>query len=202
MLIFIAKRHNGFTLIEQVNTAIQAGCGWIQASIKDFSELEINDSMDSIVNECREQGVILTIEDNIELAEKYGVHGVYISDADANARAVRERMGAEAIIGIEAKSASSVATLAAFDIDYVTLPDGMSIAQIAEFVSTVRNGGVSMPIVVVGGFARKNISELCDADISGFALCMEDIIALTDEADPINAIDDVLTTINNSKIGN
>lgn len=202
MMIFIAKRHTGFTLIEQVDTAIQAGCGWIQISVKDFTESEINDSMDSIVNECREQGVILTIEDDIELAEKYGVHGVYISDADTNARAVRERMGAEAIIGIEAKSASSVATLASFDIDYVTLPDGMSIAQIAEFVKTVRDAGVSMPIVAVGGFARNNIRELCDAEISGFALCMEDIIEQTDEANPINAIDEVLTAINNSKTDN
>lgn len=202
MLIFIAKRHTGFTLIEQVNTAIQAGCGWIQVSVKDFTETEINDSMDSIVNECREQGVILTIEDNIELAEKYGVHGVYISDADANARAVRERMGAEAIIGIESKSASSVATLAAFDIDYVTLSDGMDIVQIAEFVKTVRDGGVSMPIVAVGKFACNNIRELCDADISGFALCMEDIMERAGEANPIKAVDEILTTINDTKIGN
>lgn len=131
MLLFIAKRYAGFELSEQAHLAIQAGCGWIQVCTEGLSEQEVRTQMSVIVGECREQGVILTIEDNAELATEMSVHGVYVSDASTNARALREKLGAEAIIGIAAASASSVGTLAALDIDYVTMSADTNIDEAA-----------------------------------------------------------------------
>lgn len=192
MLLFIAKRYAGFELSEQAHLAIQAGCGWIQVCTEGLSEQEVRTQMSVIVGECREQGVILTIEDNAELATEMSVHGVYVSDASTNARALREKLGAEAIIGIAAASASSVGTLAALDIDYVTMSADTNIDEAATFVKTVRDSGVNTPIVAIGSFAAANIPAMVTAGVNGFALSLEDIMP---DADPVKAIDGVLSAI-------
>lgn len=92
MLLFIAKRHIGLELSEQAHLAVQAGCGWIQVCIDDIPDQDARAQLSVIANECREQGVILTIEDNPELAAEMGVHGVYISESSTNARALRENL--------------------------------------------------------------------------------------------------------------
>lgn len=193
MLLFIAKRYAGFELSEQAHLAIQAGCGWIQVCTEGLSEQEVRTQMSVIVGECREQGVILTIEDNAELATEMSVHGVYVSDASTNARALREKLGAEAIIGIAAASASSVSTLAALDIDYVTIPTDTGVDEAAAFVKTVRDAGVNTPIVAVGAFAAANIRAMIAAGVNGFALSLEDIGS---SSDAVRAIDCILSTIN------
>lgn len=193
MLLFIAKRYAGFELSEQAHLAIQAGCSWIQVCTEGLSEQEVRTQMSVIVGECREQGVILTIEDNAELATEMSVHGVYVSDASTNARALREKLGAEAIIGIAAASASSVGTLAALDIDYVTIPTDTGVDEAAAFVKTVRDAGVNTPIVAVGAFAAANIRAMIAAGVNGFALSLEDIGS---SSDAVRAIDCILSTIN------
>ena len=192
MLLFIAKRYTGLELSEQAHLAIQAGCGWVQVCTDGIPEQEIRAQLSVIVNECREQGVILTIEDNPKLATEMGVHGVYISDSSANARALREDLGAEAIIGIAAASASSVGTLAALDIDYVTLPVDTDINAATTFVKTVRNAGINTPIVAVGAFAAANIPAMVAAGVNGFALSLEDIKSISN---PVQALDSILSTI-------
>lgn len=192
MLLFIAKRHTGLELSEQAHLAVQAGCGWIQVCIDDIPDQDARAQLSVIANECREQGVILTIEDNPELAAEMGVHGVYISESSTNARALREKLGAEAIIGIAAASASSVGTLAALDIDYVTMSADTNIDEAATFVKTVRDSGVNTPIVAIGSFAAANIPAMVAAGVNGFALSLEDIMPY---ADPVKAIDGVLSAI-------
>lgn len=192
MLLFIAKRHPEFGLSEQVHLAIQAGCGWIQVCTDGIPEQEIRDHMSVIVNECREQGVILTIEDNPDLATEMGVHGVYISVTSCNARALREKLGAEAIIGIATASALSVGTLAALDIDYVTMPENTDIVAAASFVKIVRSAGVNTPIVAVGEYAAANITDMIAVGVNGFALSLEDI---KPASNPIQAIDCLLSKI-------
>ncbi len=192
MLLFIAKRYTGLELSEQAHLAVQAGCGWIQVCIDDIPDRDARAQLSVIANECREQGVILTIEDNPELAAEMGVHGVYISESSTNARALREKLGAEAIIGIAAASASSVGTLAALDIDYVTIPTDTGVDEAAAFVKTVRDSGVNTPIVAIGSFAAANIPAMVAAGVNGFALSLEDIMP---DADPVKAIDGVLSAI-------
>lgn len=192
MLLFIAKRHTGLALSEQAHLAIQAGCGWIQVCTDGIPEQEIRAQLSIIVDECREQGVILTIEDNPELATEMGVHGVYISESSANVRALREKLGAEAIIGIAAASALSVGTLAALDIDYVTLPVDTDIDAATTFVKTVRDAGVNTPIVAVGAHAAANLRAMVTAGVNGFALSLED---LKPSSDPVQALDSVLSAI-------
>ncbi len=192
MLLFIAKRYTGLELSEQAHLAVQAGCGWIQVCIDDIPDRDARAQLSVIANECREQGVILTIEDNPELAAEMGVHGVYISESSTNARALREKLGAEAIIGIAAASASSVGTLAALDIDYVTMSADTNIDEAAAFVKTVRDAGVNTPIVAVGVFAAANIRAMITAGVNGFALSLEDIMP---DADPVKDIDGVLSAI-------
>ncbi len=199
MLHFIAKRYDGLELSEQAHLALQAGCGWIQVCTDGIPEHEMRAQLSVIVNECREQGVILTIEDNPELATEMGVHGVYISESSANARALREMLGAEAIIGFAAASALSVGTLAALDIDYVTLPVDTDIDAATTFVKTVRDIGVNTPIVAVGTFAAANIPAMVAAGVNGFALSLEDIKSTSN---PVQALDSILSTISAATTNN
>ena len=86
--------------VEACRRAIEAGEVWIRldlsAAIGDADKI-----FDEAIALCREADVILTLVDDIDRVESRRVHGVHLSEYDENRlRSTRERLGANAIIGV------------------------------------------------------------------------------------------------------
>ena len=191
MLQFIAERNERYSISEQVKMATDSGCAWVQLCLPDITDAETKELTDTVVPMCREAGIILTIEDNAELAQQLGLHGVHLTNSEANARQMRQDLGAEAIIGINITSAQGVPTLAKLDIDYVTVAPQLSAEQAAEIVNTVRAVGCDMPIVLTGEFDCLDIMTIRNAGVNGVATGRK----LMASANPSEATKQLLTAL-------
>lgn len=118
MIQIILDHSEAFSQAEMAQMAVEAGCGWLilaQAPIE-----QLRQTAPDIVELCRESGVILTIENDIDAARELGLHGVFLSQG-GNPASVRQELGADAIIGAEISSVASATALATADIDYFAL---------------------------------------------------------------------------------
>lgn len=140
---------------EQTRQAIDAGCGWIVIDPKAFDK--------AVVGMCRDAGVILTIEDDADLAKEHGVHGVLVSGAD-RALELRNQLGAEAIIGARIDEEDDAALeailnrLAKADIDYALLNDRILNDRVRH---------AALPIVFAGEYMAEDVDGAISRGASG-----------------------------------
>lgn len=106
---------------DSCRSALEAGEEWIRLDLRALDD-DISDKVaEEFVSLCSASGTILTLVDDIERTERLKVHGIHLTGSDSDTlRAVRERLGANAIIGadIEAIDADEISRLRALDIDY------------------------------------------------------------------------------------
>ncbi len=141
MLQIIITPGSKYSLAEMAQMAIEAGAQWLHLSASAANDDKVNE----VVDICREKGTILTIDDDIDAAQKFGLHGVHLSLGGKSPIEVRRDLGAEAIIGATIAAADSAMTLSRADIDYVSLtPD---FADARQLIADVRSAGCVIPVV-------------------------------------------------------
>lgn len=181
MLQFIAQINNKYSVAELAQMAIEGGCHWIELDLPEASDDFVRATALELKDLCVETGTFLTIADRPEVAREAGLHGVQLRGANASrAAAVRDELGAEAIIGIEAANAATVLNIQNLDIDYATLPLGMPVAEVRQIVETIRKADMSLPIVARGEFTPDEAIEMMVAGANGIAVGS----AISDSPDP------------------
>ncbi len=191
MLQFIAEQSQQHSIADQVKAAIDGGCAWVQLRLPEADDAEIKNIAAEIIPLCRETGTILTIEDRADLAKELGLHGVHLTNPEANARQTRQDLGAEAIIGITVKSPQGVPTLEKMDIDYVTISPELTAECAKELISTVRTVGCEIPIVLTGDFDCLDIAYIRQINPSAVATDRKLMAA----ANPTDAIAQLITAL-------
>lgn len=171
MLQFISQTNDRYSIAETVQMAIEGGCRWIQLHLPNLSDDDIKAMSGDIIEMCREAAAFLMLEDRPELAKELGLHGVHLKSLESrSAASLREELGPEAVIGVETDNAATILSLRNADIDYVTLPETLSLEQVAELIATVRNSGIELPIVATGNVSPENVAEYKAAGVSGLAV--------------------------------
>lgn len=185
MLQFIASVNDKYSVAELAQMAIEGGCHWVELDLPGASDDFVRSTTLELKDLCLETGTFLTIVDRPEVARETGLHGVQLRGARAaEAAAVREQLGAEAIIGIEVTRAEDILKVQNLDIDYATLPAGLTAAQVEAIVKTVREAEVNLPIVARGEFTSDEAIEMMVAGASGVAVGS----SIADAPDPVEAV--------------
>ncbi|MBD5276665.1 MAG: thiamine phosphate synthase [Bacteroides sp.] len=185
MLQFIASVNDKYSVAELAQMAIEGGCHWVELDLPGASDDFVRSTTLELKDLCLETGTFLTIVDRPEVARETGLHGVQLRGARAaEAAAVREQLGAEAIIGIEVTRAEDILKVQNLDIDYATLPAGLTVAQVEAIVKTVREAEVNLPIVARGEFTPDEAIEMMVAGASGVAVGS----SIADAPDPVEAV--------------
>lgn len=185
MLQFIASVNDKYSVAELAQMAIEGGCHWVELDLPGASDDFVRSTTLELKDLCLETGTFLTIVDRPEVARETGLHGVQLRGARAaEAAAVREQLGAEAIIGIEVTRAEDILKVQNLDIDYATLPAGLPVAQVEAIVKTVREAEVNLPIVARGEFTPDEAIEMMVAGASGVAVGS----SIADAPDPVEAV--------------
>ena len=141
MLQFIARINDRYSVAELAQMAIEGGCHWVELDLPDASDDFVRETALELKNLCMETGTFLTIVDRPEVAKEAGLHGVQLRGANARRAAeVREELGAEAIIGIEAAGADAVSLTNTF------LGMAVDVERMKPVLSTV-TGGLSGPCI-------------------------------------------------------
>lgn len=170
---------------------LEGGCQWIQLTNPGAID---TDSMNRIIEMCREAGAFLTFEHDVALCEKLRVHGVHLAPGDMAPLEARQQLGAHAVIGMSVTSAAEVIVLRKADIDYVQVgPFGSRYDT--EFYRTlvgeVRAADILTPVVATGDIPTAMVPGLLAAGVNGFALSS----TILNTEDPVRTVKDILNTL-------
>lgn len=182
MLQFITHKSDRFSIAEEVKMVIDGGCRWVQLRMKDVSDEEVKSVAEQIIPMCQETDTILVIDDRVELTMDLKVHGVHLGKNDMPAVDAREYLGAGAIIGVTANTAQDIIAYKKVDVDYVglgpfkytttksNLSPIIGLDGYRDIITEVRNAGVELPIVAIGGITLEDVAELMSTGVNGIAM--------------------------------
>ena len=155
-------------IINEVIAAIKGGAVIVQ--FRDKEPLDAIYLADQLVKVCHEYKVPLLINDDIELAIKVGADGVHIGREDGAISEARDRLGADAIIGVSCYNfveqafgaQEQGATYVAFGRFFPS--SSKPLAAPAE-LDTLRKAKflLDIPIVAIGGILPENGGPLLTA---------------------------------------
>lgn len=156
------------TVIAEVEAAIRGGAAVVQ-----YRDKHPHDALTlarELVNICHRHRIPLLLNDSIELALEAGADGVHLGKDDGHIREARERLGADAIIGISCynsleralEAEAHGATYAAFGRFF---PSGTKPLASPAHPDTLRQArqALSIPIVAIGGILPENGAALLTA---------------------------------------
>lgn len=157
-------------LLTSVEQALQGGAAIVQYRDKsDDAERRLRQA--SALNQlCQQFDVPLLINDDIQLAIDCGAAGVHLGQSDGNHAAAREKLGADAIIGITCHDSLALAEQAKNDgADYIafgaffpskTKPNAKPAPL--EILAQARSR-FALPIVAIGGISVDNAGQIIEA---------------------------------------
>lgn len=182
MLQFITHPSEHYSIAEEAQMAIEGGCRWIQLRMKDASDDEVRQVAMEIIPMCRETDTFLIIDDRVELVNELKVSGVHLGKNDMDPLEAREILGPHAIIGITANTAEDIIRYKGKDVDYVglgpfrhtttkkNLSPVLGIEGYTSVIGQVRQAGVELPIVAIGGITIDDIDAIMATGVNGIAV--------------------------------
>lgn len=198
MLQFITHPSDNYTIVEEVKMVLDGGCRWVQLRMKDASDEEVKAIAEEIIPMCKEADAILVIDDRVELTKELEVTGVHIGKEDMPARDARELLQGGPIIGVTANTAADIIAMKGIDVDYVglgpfrhtttksKLSPILGLDGYRSIVKEVREAGIELPIVAIGGITLDDIEDVMATGVNGVAMSgaiinAEDPVAYTKE---------------------
>lgn len=204
MLQFITNESDNYSVAEQVQMAIEGGCKWVQLRIKDATDEEVRQTALEIIPMCKENDIILIIDDRVELVQELKVWGVHLGKHDMNPIKARELLGPHAIIGVTANTAADILKYKDMDVDYVglgplrftttkkNLSPEIGLDGYGAIVKAVREEGMDIPIVAIGGITETDIAPLLKQGVNGIAVSG----AIINADDPVNYTEKLIKELN------
>lgn len=203
MLQFITNPSDKYSLAEEVQMAIEGGCRWIQLRMKDASDEEVREAAMEIIPMCRETDTFLIIDDRVELVNELKVSGVHLGKEDMDPLEAREILGPHAIIGVTANTAADIIRFKGKDVDYVglgpfrhtttkkNLAPVLGLEGYSSIVEEVRQAGVELPIVAIGGITINDVEAIMNTGVNGVAVSG----AIINAPDPVEYTQQILNKL-------
>lgn len=189
---------------DSARIALEGGCRWVQLRMKDASEEELKNTAIRVQDLCRQYGATFIIDDHVDLVKQIGADGVHLGKLDMPIKEARERLGKGFIIGGTANTFEDIRQHVADSADYIgcgpfrftttkqKLSPILGLDGYRSILAQMKEEGLSIPVVGIGGITREDIPALKAVGLSGIALSggilkagnpvreMETIIQLTE----------------------
>lgn len=181
-LQFITHFTDKYSYYDSAMMALEGGCRWIQLRMKDACEDEIERVARLILPECRRMGAVFVIDDHVELALRVGADGVHLGKNDMPVDEARRLAGDGFIIGGTANTFEDVQRLVAQGADYIgcgpfrftttkkNLAPMLGLEGYKRILSQMKECGIGLPLVAIGGITSDDIPQIMAAGVSGIAL--------------------------------
>ena len=189
---------------DSARIALEGGCRWVQLRMKDASEEELKNTAIRVQDLCRQYGATFIIDDHVDLVKQIGADGVHLGKLDMPIKEARERLGKGFSIGGTANTFEDIRQHVADGADYIgcgpfrftttkqKLSPILGLDGYRSILAQMKEEGLSIPVVGIGGITREDIPALKAVGLSGIALSggilkagnpvreMETIIQLTE----------------------
>ncbi|MBO7322724.1 MAG: thiamine phosphate synthase [Bacteroidales bacterium] len=207
-LQFITHYNERYSYEDSAKIALEGGCRWIQLRIKDAEEKFLEQMALRVQSLCREYGATFIIDDNVLLAKKIGADGVHLGKNDMPVAQARQILGEKFIIGGTVNTFEDILYhLKNGTPDYFgcgpfrftstkkNLAPVLGLEGYRDIVLKMREKGIDIPIVAIGGITKEDIPQLLECGVSGIALSGSIINA----ENPVREMADVIEILTNYK---
>ena len=151
---------------------------------------------------CRQYNVLFIVDDNVDLALEIEADGIHVGQSDTPVKTIRAKTNKPLIIGWsinrldEAKIGEEISEIDYFGVGPIFTTqskENPSPTLGMEFIQTLRNGGITKPLVAIGGVKLEHVKTLRKYGADGVAV----ITAIT-QANDIKATTQALKEESNA----
>lgn len=202
MMQFISHYNDRYGYLDGIRMALAGGCKWVQLRVK--GDAPIKELALEAQRMCREAGATFIIDDNVALVKEIGADGVHLGLKDMPIAEARRILGLDFIIGGTANTFENVKAHHEAGADYIgcgpfrftTTKQGLSpilgLEGYRSIVSKMKEAGIDLPIVAIGGITVKDIPSIMQTGVTGIALSG----TVLNAEDPVAETRRIIETIN------
>lgn len=205
MLQYISHFTQQISYAEGIRMALEGGCRWIQLRMKDAPAGEIIACAEEVLPLCRRHGAKFLLDDHVELVRQLGADGVHLGKNDMPVDEARKILGTDIIIGGTANTIEDIIRLHKQGADYIgcgpfrftttkkNLSPILGLDGYKSIVLKMKELGINLPIVAIGGITVEDIPAVMGTGVSGIALSG----AILGAPDPVEMTARIIETIDN-----
>lgn len=205
MLQYISHFTPQISYAEGIKMALEGGCRWIQLRMKDAPAEEIIACAEEVLPLCRRHGAKFLLDDHVELVRRLGADGVHLGKNDMPVDEARKILGPDIIIGGTANTIEDIIRLHKQGADYIgcgpfrftttkkNLSPILGLDGYKSIVLKMKELGIDLPIVAIGGITVEDIPAVMGTGVSGIALSG----AILGAPDPVEMTVRIIETIDN-----
>lgn len=205
MLQYISHFTPQISYAEGIRMALEGGCRWIQLRMKDAPAEEIIACAEEVIPLCRRHGAKFLLDDHVELVRQLGADGVHLGKNDMPVDEARKILGSDIIIGGTANTIEDIIRLHKQGADYIgcgpfrftttkkNLSPILGLDGYKSIVLKMKELGIDLPIVAIGGITVEDIPAVMGTGVSGIALSG----AILGAPDPVEMTARIIETIDN-----
>lgn len=203
MIQFISHYNERYSYLDSIRLALKGGCRWVQLRIKDATDDEVCPIAIEALQMCREAGARLIVDDRVALARELKADGVHLGKNDMPIAEARRRLGRDFIIGGTANTFDDVKTHYKNGADYIGcgpfrftstkqgLAPILGLDGYRDIVTRMRQEGIDLPIVAIGGITAADIPAVMATGVTGIAVSG----AVLSATDPVGEMKRLLNII-------
>lgn len=182
MIQFISHFTEQHTYLDSIRLALEGGIKWVQLRMKEASEEEFLSVGTEVRRLCNQYGATFIIDDHVELVHKLKADGVHLGKNDMPIIEARRILGNNVIIGGTANTFEDIASHYQATANYIgcgpfrftTTKKGLSptlgLEGYRSIMTKVKEAGIDIPVVAIGGITAEDIPGIMQTGISGIAL--------------------------------
>ena len=204
-LQFITHYTEKYSYIDSARIALEGGCRWIQLRMKDADASTLEETALIVQKMCKDYGATFIIDDHVLLTKKIKANGVHLGKNDMPIAEARRLLGDSFIIGGTVNSLDDVrATLQSATPDYFgcgpfrftstkkNLAPILGHEGYRNIIREMKEGGIRIPLVAIGGIRKEEIPELMADGVHGIALSSSILRA----ENPVEEMKGIIETLN------
>lgn len=182
MLQFITHYTDTIGYLDSVRIALEGGCRWVQLRMKNATVDEIRPIALEAQALCKEAGATFIIDDHVDLVKEIGADGVHLGKNDMPIDEARKILGPDFIIGGTANTFDDVVLHYNNSANYIgcgpfrftttkeKLSPVLGLEGYRDIVAKMKEAGIDIPVVAIGGINAEDIAEIMATGITGIAL--------------------------------
>ena len=182
MVQFITHFTEQYSYLDSVRIALEGGCRWVQLRMKDVDEAHLYSIALQVQQMCQKYGATFIIDDHVEIVKKVKADGVHLGKLDMPIAEARKILGDDYIIGGTANTFEDVKAHHEAGADYIgcgpfrytttksNLSPILGLEGYRRIVCQMKEAGIHLPIVAIGGITKEDIPSLMETGITGIAL--------------------------------
>ncbi len=203
MFQYISHYTPSIEYVDGIRMALEGGCKWVQLRMKDVPEEEVLACAKEALPLCRQHGAKFILDDHVELVETAGADGVHLGKNDMPVDEARKILGPDKIIGGTANTIDDIIRLHRQGADYIgcgpfrftttkkKLSPVLGLEGYRDIVLKMRENGIDLPIVAIGGITVDDIPAIMGTGVTGIALSG----AILNAEDPKSMTESILETL-------